>query len=391
MVRVPTARDRHFRCCFCLHVRTGTILLGVAQIILHVICISVLILLALKPDILPPTGVSFGKDHNYAVISADQPGARSNVLSIILHLVPGVSDLQDSIALPPPRQLKKDDTDTGGHVPTTDVVPIKGDKVSGNHSDLSMDDLSRHLRFEAHVISRRRRHLSPYFALCLSTFSLAFCCFLVHGAVSRQPTHLLPFFFLQVFDFIISLLTVVGYMSSTSDIRLWLHTKNGSMYVNSTSLTFLLLSISCMVLAFKAYCLGMVWDCYKYLMLTSHGGREDDWSSDRYGFLPTIWGLLGTGRRSMVHRNGVRPGRVAGQAETERGGAPRPPPATYDQTNDLPNYEEALKIPANAYAPPPYFCPADLKKSATEEGPAVTTNTSTTGATNSNGNAPSPC
>jgi lysosomal-associated transmembrane protein len=290
-----------------------------------------------------------------------------------------VSDLQDSIALPPPRQIKKDDTDADGHVLTTDPSPTKtGDKSSENHTDLSIDDLSHRLHFEAHVISRHRRHFSPYFALCLSTFSLAFCCFLVHGAIARQPTHLLPFFFLQVFDFIISLLTVVGYMSSTSDIRLWLHTKNGSMYVNSTSLTFLLLSISCMVLAFKAYCLGMVWDCYKYLMLTSHGARGEDWSGDRFGFLPTIWGLLGTGRRSTLHRNSTRSGRGLSSFETERNGTPRPPPATYDQTNDLPNYEEALKIPANAFAPPPYFCPADVKKSI-KEGDLPTTTTISSG------------
>lgn len=128
------------------------------------------------------------------------------------------------------------------------------------------------------------------------------------------------------------------------------------MYINSMSLAFLLLSISCMVLAFKAYCLGMVWDCYKYLMLTYHtSDRNDGWSGDRFSFLPTIWSFLGTGRRSNIYRNHLSSQRgadLSGDVEHNR-----PAPVVFDQSNDLPNYEDALKIPANAYAPPPYFCP----------------------------------
>ncbi|THD26049.1 Tetraspanning orphan receptor [Fasciola hepatica] len=362
--------QRRFRCCFCLHVRTGTILLGIGQIVLHLVCIAALILLALRPDLLPSSGISYGKEHSYAVISADQPTARSHVLSIILHLVPGVSDLQDSIALPPSDPDEKESS--SDRQVTKPPSNVESEEKNMEKDAFFLDDHARGVRMKLYRqadsanTTKNRRHFSPYFALCLSTFSLAFCCFLVHGAVARQPTHLLPFFFLQVFDFIISLLTVVGYVSSTSDVRLWLHTKSGPMYLNSTSLTFLLLSISCMVLAFKAYCLGMVWDCYKYLMLTGHHGNTDDWTSNRVGFLPTIWGFLGAGRRSTLLRNNLNPSdqRSFGN-DSDRGGAVRPP-VSYDQTNDLPNYEDALKIPANAYAPPPYFCPSDSNKPSTD-------------------------
>ncbi|TPP60308.1 Tetraspanning orphan receptor, partial [Fasciola gigantica] len=294
----------------------------------------------------------------------------SHVLSIILHLVPGVSDLQDSIALPPSDPDEKESS--SDRQVTKSPSNVESEEKNMEKDAFFLDDHARGVQMKLYRqadsgnTTKNRRHFSPYFALCLSTFSLAFCCFLVHGAVARQPTHLLPFFFLQVFDFIISLLTVVGYVSSTSDVRLWLHTKSGPMYLNSTSLTFLLLSISCMVLAFKAYCLGMVWDCYKYLMLTSHHGNTDDWTSNRVGFLPTIWGFLGAGRRSTLLRNNLSPSdqRSFGD-DSDRGGAVRPP-VSYDQTNDLPNYEDALKIPANAYAPPPYFCPSDSNKPSTD-------------------------
>lgn len=151
----------------------------------------------------------------------------SHVLSIILHLVPGVSDLQDSISLSPPDQ---DEKESGNERLVTTSSNPENEKNMEKDAFL-LDDHARGVRVKLYRQAdsgntlKNRRHFSPYFALCLSTFSLAFCCFLVHGAVARQPTHLLPFFFLQVFDFIISLLTVVGYVSSTSDVRLWLHTK----------------------------------------------------------------------------------------------------------------------------------------------------------------------
>ncbi|TGZ73746.1 hypothetical protein CRM22_001336 [Opisthorchis felineus] len=421
MVRLPD-HQRRYTCCFCLHVRTGTILLGIGQIVLHLVCISLLILSALRPDMLQSSVSTVDKGHGYAVVSSDRSGGRSHALSIILHLVPGISDLQDTLAVPPQQHQRQPDKANTDGSSTEPVRAAVDDTNAENDSDQALADGSRGFILDTYkntdpaVTIKHRRHFSPYFALCLSTFSLAFCCFLVHGAVARQPTHLLPFFFLQVFDFIISLLTVVGYMSSTSDVRFWLHMKmpvitisefcclsrfhfrsaflqgspvnlygghtfpshslqNGSMYINSTSLTFLMLSISCTFLAFKAYCLGMVWDCYKYLMLTYHRPDHGEWSNDPFSFFPSIWGFLGTGRRSSLFRGNARAttdNPLFPVAEGDTHGAQRPP-ATYDQSNDLPNYDDALKIPANAYAPPPYFIPGELNKTSSQTPPRAHT------------------
>ncbi|KAG5451398.1 phosphatidylinositol 3-kinase [Clonorchis sinensis] len=396
MVRLPD-HQRRYTCCFCLHVRTGTILLGIGQIVLHLVCISLLILSALRPDMLQSSISTVDKGHGYAVVSSDRSGGRSHALSIILHLVPGISDLQDTLAVPPQQQQQRQQDKTNTEGSSTEPIRAAVDDTNAeNDSDQALADGSRGFILDAYkntdpaVTIKHRRHFSPYFALCLSTFSLAFCCFLVHGAVARQPTHLLPFFFLQVFDFIISLLTVVGYMSSTSDVRFWLHMKNGSMYINSTSLTFLMLSISCTFLAFKAYCLGMVWDCYKYLMLTYHRPDHGEWSNDPFSFFPSIWGFLGTGRRSSLFRGNARAttdNPLFPVAEGDTHGAQRPP-ATYDQSNDLPNYDDALKIPANAYAPPPYFIPGELNKTSSQTPPhAHTGDTGTADNINTSNNA----
>ncbi len=72
------------------------------------------------------------------------------------------------------------------------------------------------------------RRTNPYFSLCLALISLAFGYLLVHGVISRQPAHLLPFFCLQVFDFVVALICMLGYMSSASDISHWIKYKIAS-------------------------------------------------------------------------------------------------------------------------------------------------------------------
>lgn len=80
------------------------------------------------------------------------------------------------------------------------------------------------------------RRTNTYFSLCLALISLAFGYLLVHGVISRQPAHLLPFFCLQVFDFVVALICMLGYMSSASDISHWLRFKIASQVGLLTSI-----------------------------------------------------------------------------------------------------------------------------------------------------------
>ncbi|CAH8293324.1 unnamed protein product, partial [Schistosoma turkestanicum] len=305
------------------------------------------------------------------------------VFSALFRLVPAVSDIHESLTLPSPgsRNVNENKLFLGHHVdPETnfnyDIPPGYKDGVLIDVNNMSPRLVSETQKHERGSNEVKIRHSSPYIGVCVTTFSLAFCCFMVHGAITRQPTHLLPFFFIQVFDLIISLIHILGFMSSTSDIRLIIHTKTGPFHIKSTGLAFIILSISCMMLAFKAYCLGMVWDCYKYLMLNRRGNLLDDWYSDQWGHLSTFWSLLRAGRNRSNNSNGN-----SGSAD-DPNARPFPDPITYDPANDLPKYEDILKIPANAYAPPPYYG-TNINRSGNvaAAGDATTNTTSNTAAT----------
>ncbi|CAI2730501.1 unnamed protein product [Schistosoma spindalis] len=381
MPRAPallTNDTRHqFTCCLCLHVRTGTIIFGITQIIIQLVFISFLFLMTFNPRLIP--------EDNHGSLDPSQANVRFYVFSTLFRLVPAVSDIHESLTLPSPgaRNVNGNKLYLGHNVESEtnfnyDIPPGYKDDVLVDVNNMSpslVSDTQKHERGSHEV---KIKHFSPYIAVCVTTFSLAFCCFMVHGAITRQPTHLLPFFFIQVFDLIICLIHILGFMSSTSDIRLVIHTKTGPIYIKSTGLTFIILSISCMMLAFKAYCLGMVWDCYKYLMLNRRGNLLDDWYSDQWGHLSTFWSLLRAGRNrgnNSIGNSG---------SPNEPNTRPRPDTITYDPANDLPKYEDILKIPANAYAPPPYYCSNINGNVNTTTADVVTTNTTSTLATTVN-------
>ncbi|KAK2549763.1 Lysosomal-associated transmembrane protein 4A [Acropora cervicornis] len=77
-------------------------------------------------------------------------------------------------------------------------------------------------------------------ALGIAFFSFIVTVLLIYGAITRQPSYLLPFFCLQVFDFCVNLLGAVGAISYIPELKLML--KN------------------------NAYFIGCVWSCYKILV-----------------------------------------------------------------------------------------------------------------------------
>jgi len=107
--------------------------------------------------------------------------------------------------------------------------------------------------------------------------AIAFCSFiitvlLIYGAITRQPSYLLPFFCLQVFDFCVSLLGAVGAVSYLPEIKLILKSNSNFPYgsevdkMDNRTLLMTVVFVSLIVLLIKAYFITCVWSCYKILV-----------------------------------------------------------------------------------------------------------------------------
>jgi lysosomal-associated transmembrane protein len=110
-----------------------------------------------------------------------------------------------------------------------------------------------------------------FVAMLLAGGSITATLMLIYGSLKGRPGHMVPFMGLQVFDFCITSLTVVSYFSYVPDVKRWMDEQNAFPLKNkimSVEADWLMLAV---VLAFvailviKAYLIGVVWSCYKYL------------------------------------------------------------------------------------------------------------------------------
>lgn len=251
------ANHSAFRCCFCCHVRTGTVILGVWHLILHVLALAILVSMMLRPEL-------FEKLYGNGGSATTQLSG-----SFITRFRPTVY----------------------------------------NHelSDMANDPKLTSIRDED-------LHVALAITVCTGVVTLL----LLYGTIWGQPTYLMPFFCLQVFDFVLSALTVVGYFSYMPDVRrLVASSRDLPLQKELLRLdpqwlcTVVMIGfIACMML--KAYVMGIVWSCYKYLRMRQEASLADVESDSEV--LP------------------------------------------YGQALLPPDYETATKMPAfvPVYAPPPY-------------------------------------
>ncbi|VUZ42088.1 unnamed protein product [Hymenolepis diminuta] len=412
--------EDQFRCCMYLHVRTGTIVLGVLHILIQLVVVSTLLMAALKHDV-----ASIKSPFEQSITTNCQPHTPpKDVFYMLMHIVPGFTIFHQShadfarrfqaenltqreIFEATPEDSKPgsffkflmgEATEESKDEPKEVVIeqePAAPQKDEVTPPASHKSDVVKIAAPKASGLPRcTDRRTNTYFSLCLALISLAFGYLLVHGVISRQPAHLLPFFCLQVFDFVVALICMLGYMSSASDISHWLRMKiadqegvsASSIHLNSTSVSLILISASCLILAFKAYCVGMVWDCHRYLLITNRHGGILPPPSTSTNFIPRFAAFAPFfGRRRgpflLIHRRG----RESGGSSDDL-----PDLSTFDGTNTgifedaipteppkdsgLPKYEEALSIPANAFAPPPYFAAKSSPEYTRVKIPSISTN-----------------
>ncbi|XP_066261436.1 lysosomal-associated transmembrane protein 4B [Euwallacea similis] len=211
-LKLGSAGKNEWRACFCLHVKTATIVFGVYHLLLHVLALTVVSLVM----------------RNQSYINQKNEFIKNDYL--------------EGDFLPTPLSKVKDD-DNPYYLPTTQdgrtVLP----------SDVDMGAI---------------------ITICTLSITLL----MVYGAIKGKPKHILPFFFLQLFDFAITTLTATGYFCYLRSVhRLvaehWhnmpFHQELLSLSPQTLSLLVLLSFLVSMI--WKAYWIGVVWRCYKYLTL----------------------------------------------------------------------------------------------------------------------------
>ncbi|KAL1498009.1 hypothetical protein ABEB36_008873 [Hypothenemus hampei] len=206
-LKIGSAGRNEWRCCFCLHVRTAAVIFGVYHLMLHILALSVLALVM--------------RNHSYF-------NQRH--------------ELEEGDFLPTPLSKVKDD-DNPYYLPTTqDGKPILP-------SDVDMGAIM---------------------TICTLSITLL----MVYGVIKGKPKQILPFFFLQLFDFAITTLTATGYFCYLRSVhRLvaehWhnLPFRQELLSLSPQNLSLLVLLFFLISMVWKAYWIGIIWRCYKYLTL----------------------------------------------------------------------------------------------------------------------------
>ncbi|KAJ0176580.1 hypothetical protein K1T71_007759 [Dendrolimus kikuchii] len=219
--KLGSERNSEWRCCFCLHVRTGTILLGTWHLMLHLIALGFLAAVVRDPRLLDEL-----ERDSTPVADWSDIGRINNALPTPLSNVePPPSAYPQNAPPPKDHSLIYHDVDVGALV-----------------------------------------------TVC----TLAITLMLIYGASRGKPAHLLPFFCLQIFDFAITVLTATGYLCYLRSIhRLVAETRRVPwraqlLQLSAPALAFVVLSAFLVAVLLKGYCISVVWRCYKYLTMRVH-------------------------------------------------------------------------------------------------------------------------
>ncbi|XP_038209745.1 lysosomal-associated transmembrane protein 4A isoform X1 [Zerene cesonia] len=216
--KMGTERSKEWRCCGCLHVRTGTILLGSWHLVLHLIALGFLAAVVRDPALME----DFEQEQETFVDWHDVGSALPTPLS--------------NVEAPP------------SPYPQYAVKPRDHSYI---YHDVDVGAL-------------------------VTVCTLAITLMLIYGAARGKPAHILPFFCLQIFDFAITVLTGMGYLCYVRSIHRLVKDarrvpwRNELLSLPAPALAFLILCAFLFAILQKAYFINMVWRCYKYLTMRSH-------------------------------------------------------------------------------------------------------------------------
>ncbi|XP_068212636.1 lysosomal-associated transmembrane protein 4B isoform X2 [Palaemon carinicauda] len=235
-------RNANFTCFLCCHVRTGTIVIGFWHMLLQLMALSLIAIVVFHPEVL---------------LNSGNPSSGTQ------------ADRNDQLSVSP---LDVQALNCGEETPC--ILAAQGDgSVHQSATDLS---LSLGNLLTTHRLNRDEVNVALFITLCTFVVTLL----LVYGAFRGQPSHLMPFFFLQVFDFCISSMTMIGYLSYLPNIRQLIQDtpafplQKQLLGMNTNCLTFVVMVIFISTLMAKGYCISIIWRCYKFLMLKAQAGQS---------------------------------------------------------------------------------------------------------------------
>ncbi|XP_052843501.1 uncharacterized protein LOC128256854 isoform X1 [Drosophila gunungcola] len=201
---------KEFTCCFGLHVHTATLMIGLWHLFLNILALSVLAVIWRNPEMMDELE---GGTHDYTV------------------------DLS-APALPTPLS-----------------------KVEPPYA------------YRDHSFNYRKRYQNFDMGGLVCTCMIAITLMMIYGTIKGKPSHLLPFFCLQLFDFAITTLTAAGYLCYLQAIHSIiaeshrLPWREKLLELPPEELVVVVLVVFICIVFLKAYCIGIVWRCYKYLTL----------------------------------------------------------------------------------------------------------------------------
>lgn len=214
--KMGPATSKEWTCCFGLHVRTATIIIGMWHLFLNVLSLGILAAIIRDPAMMQELDGGFD---DYTRVGFNE---------------------QDAPALPTP-----------------------------------LSKIDPPYAYRDHSLAYHNVDMGGIVCMCFIVSTLM----LIYGASKYKPSHLLPFFCLQLFDFAITTLTAAGYLCYLRSIHRIIDQthklpwREEFLKLSPQRLSIVVLLVFISVVLLKAYTIGIVWRCYKYLTIRQHNLR----------------------------------------------------------------------------------------------------------------------
>jgi len=197
-----------YKCCFCCHVRTGTLLLGILDLLANIAGVGLLIVAVIHPELV----------ERFIPQSVPEKPLPSN---------------ETSLTLKEPKVLPES--------------------------------------IQALAYTKNWNVESFVAAILLMAASMMITVCLIYGTIRGVSKYITPYFCVRMFDLCLSGLTMLSWFSDLPAVRRWITAQDNLPFkqqlldLDNDHLTLLTLIIFVCTLSVKAYFIGVVWACYKYL------------------------------------------------------------------------------------------------------------------------------